>query len=161
MILLVATSREYRSLDPWSRHADDQLVWWLERRARIEADCAGRGVAVIDGRAWKRSAAVAAALELGCMGWVRQLKGMEEELVAAVWECTCWNTWVIAEHEEKPGSQEVACACAGWHKQRWQQIEPVVADAAVVVQPGHAAWTEPRLAAVVEGQGQVSEKMMV
>ena len=84
---------------------------------------------------------------------------MEVELVAAVWGCTCWNTWAIAEREEKLGSREVACAC--WHKQRWQQIEPAVAGAAAVVQPGHAAWTEPRLAAVVEGQGQVSEMMTI
>ena len=71
------------------------------------------------------------------MRWVRRPKGMEEELVAVVWGCTCWNTWAIAEREEEQGSLEVACAY--WHKQRWQQIGPVVVDAAAVVQPGHAA----------------------
>lgn len=86
---------------------------------------------------------------------------MEEALVAAVWECTCWNTWAIAEREERLGSQGVACACACWHKQHWQQIEPAVADAAAVVQPGRAVWTRPRLAVVVEGQEQVSERMTI
>jgi hypothetical protein len=57
-------------------------------------------------------------------------------LVAAVWECTCWNTWVIAEREERLGNREVACAYQ--HRRRLQQIEPAVADAAAVVQPGRA-----------------------
>jgi hypothetical protein len=82
------------------------------------------------------------------------------ELVVAVWECTCWNTWVTAGREERLGSQEVAYACQ--HRQRLQQIEPaVVVDVAAVVQPGHAVWTRPQLVAAVEGQGQVNEKMMV
>lgn len=89
MILRVAMSREYRSLDPWSRHADDQLLWWPERKAMIEVGCAGRDVAETGGRALKRLAAVAAALGLDCMRWAQRLKDMEEELVAAVWECTC------------------------------------------------------------------------
>lgn len=79
---------------------------------------------------------------------------MAAELVAAVWECTCWNTWVIVGHEVRLGNQEVACAYQ--HRQRLQQIEPAVADAAVVVQPGHVVWKEPRLVAAVEAQGQAS-----
>lgn len=84
---------------------------------------------------------------------------MVAELVVAVWECTCWNTWVIAGHEERLGSQEAAYACQ--HRQRLQQIEPAVVDVAAVVQPGHAVWTGPQLVAAAEGQGQVNEKMTV
>jgi hypothetical protein len=57
-------------------------------------------------------------------------------LVAAVWECTCWNTWVIAAREERLGNQEVAYAYQ--RRQRLQQIEPAVVDAAAVVQLGRA-----------------------
>ena len=66
---------------------------------------------------------------------------------------------MIAEHEERLGSQEVAYACQ--HRQRLRQIEPAAVDAVVVVQPGHAVWTRPRLVAAAEDQGQVNEMMMV
>ena len=117
-------------------------------------------VAEAGGRAWQRSVAVAAALALGYMCLGQRPRGMVAELVVvAVWECTCWNTWVIAGHEERLGSQEVAYACQ--HRQRLRQIEPAAVDAAVVVQPGHAVWIRPRLVAAVEDQGLVNEKMMV
>ena len=122
-----------------------------------EADCAGTHVAGAGGRAWQRPEAVAAALALDYMCWGQRRKGMAAELVVAVWECTCWNTWAIVGHEVRLGNQEVAYAYR--HRQRLQQIEPAAVDAAAVVQLGHVVWTGPRLVAAVGGQGQVSGMM--
>ena len=122
-----------------------------------EAGCAGTHVAEAGGRAWQRPVAVAAALALDYMCWGQRRKGMAAELVVAVWECTCWNTWAIVGHEVRLGNQAVAYAYR--HRQRLQQIEPAAVDAAAVVQLGHVVWTGPRLVAAVGGQGQVSGMM--
>ena len=140
-------------------HVGDQLVWSPVRRATTEAGCAGTHVAGAGGRARQRSVAVAAALAVGYMCWGQRPKGMVAELVVAVWECTCWNTWVIVGHEERLGNQEAAYACQ--HRQRLQQIGLAAVDAAAVVQPEHVVWIGPRLVAAVEDQGQVNGTMTV
>ena len=136
-------------------HVGGQLASSLEHTEMTEAGCVGSHVAAPVGRAWWQLAEVAAALALGCKRWGQRPRGKVAG-PAVVWECTCWSTWAIAEHEERLGTQGDLVACACRHKQHWQQIEPAAAGAVVAEQLEHVALTKLLPVAVVERQEQAS-----
>lgn len=77
--------------------------------------------------------------------------------------CTHHRTWQlegIAEHVESWHTQEYACACL--QMQHWRQTGPAEPAApAVVVLPGRAVLTMPRLAAAVAHRAQEIAKKRI